>query len=548
MENTSRVIRIFVSSTFKGFEKERNDMARELYPALREYCKKRGFFFRAVDLRWGVSEEDGNNRRTMDICLEEIERSQRISPTLNFLVLHSGRYGSRFPPDQISHEDWERLLRDGQISNPERRELKEWYLEDENAAGNPMVLRPRRAKTKTEKAEERAEENRLMNILFPLAKLAFPSPPDIAEIPSLSDIAEATRRLPYGASATELEIWKGLFLADGARENTLVFLRNFDKPEEPPQYGFGAEELQERLIQSSKLPGSAPLIPLDTEKRYLISAREFLLGAIEKRIQDVQNAERLTSTAQRERRKVSAELSRVSGEYLDFENRMERFSEFVRTHPGKVVFVIGEQGSGKTTLLKAWVHKNRENAIRVFADTQASGCSMEQVAESFLSQLREMGFKTGAAPETDDPMTRLETALAETALPNGMKIAAVLDSLEAVTDMGTQKRTIFSLHLPDWITLAVVSAQGDAPEGVPVMRLGALANREEAIELLFQMLMRNGIHLSDGDKNSQKQFARRFIPKQSVTPLYLAQLTQYFAFRRFRSHRKFPHILPAWRK
>ncbi|MBR0281453.1 MAG: DUF4062 domain-containing protein [Oscillibacter sp.] len=544
MENLNRVIRIFISSTFKGFEQERDDMARELYPALREYCRKRGFFFRAVDLRWGVSDEDGNNRRTMDICLDEIERCQRISPTLNFLVLHSGRYGSRFLPGQISREDWDRLYQAVEAPESEREELKAWYWENENAAGNPMVLRPRRAETEAEKKRERADEKRLMGILFPAADRIFPEIPNIAEIPNLSDIAEATRQLPYGASATELEIWKGLFLAGDARQNTLVFLRDFDKPEEPPEYGFGAEELRERLKQSAQLSGSAPLIPIDAEKRYLARAREFLLGVIEQRIQDVEKAERLISPAQREQRKVDAELSRASGEYLDFDNRKGRFSAYVQENRGKIVFVTGEQGTGKTALLKAWVHENRGNAIGVFADVQASGRSMEQIAESFLFQLREMGIEPGAAPETDDPITLLETALANARPKKGMEITAVLDSLEAVADINAQKRTLFSLRLPDWITFVVVSAQGDAPKGVSVklMRLEPLADWKTVDDLLFQMLARDGIKLSEGN---QKEFSRQFIPKgRCVTPLYLTQLTQYFAFRKFRSFDAPPEISP----
>ena len=31
-------------------------------------------------MRWGVSEEAGLNQQTMKICLEEIERSQKVSP------------------------------------------------------------------------------------------------------------------------------------------------------------------------------------------------------------------------------------------------------------------------------------------------------------------------------------------------------------------------------------------------------------------------------------------------------------------------------------
>jgi len=49
-----------------------------------------GFRFQAIDLRWGVSEEAGLDQQTMKICLEEIERSQKVSPKPNFIVLLGG--------------------------------------------------------------------------------------------------------------------------------------------------------------------------------------------------------------------------------------------------------------------------------------------------------------------------------------------------------------------------------------------------------------------------------------------------------------------------
>ena len=53
----SNIVRIFVSSTFSDFEKERDALQEKVFLRLQKLCMDEGMQFQAVDLRWGVSAE-----------------------------------------------------------------------------------------------------------------------------------------------------------------------------------------------------------------------------------------------------------------------------------------------------------------------------------------------------------------------------------------------------------------------------------------------------------------------------------------------------------
>ena len=97
--------------------------------------------FQAVDLRWGVSEEAGIDQRTMAVCLEEIHRSQLVSPRPNFIVLLGDRYGWRPLPAEIPVDEFDTLRH--HIANSEALLLSAWYRRDDNADPPAMALQPR---------------------------------------------------------------------------------------------------------------------------------------------------------------------------------------------------------------------------------------------------------------------------------------------------------------------------------------------------------------------------------------------------------------------
>jgi nephrocystin-3 len=66
--------RLFLSSTFRDLQAEREYLVKHVFPRVRAACRERGREFTAIDLRWGVTDEDASLGRIIRTCLEEVER------------------------------------------------------------------------------------------------------------------------------------------------------------------------------------------------------------------------------------------------------------------------------------------------------------------------------------------------------------------------------------------------------------------------------------------------------------------------------------------
>ena len=121
--------RLFLSSTFSDLVLERNKLQAEVFPKLRNYCEERGFSFQVVDLRWGISEKDGWDHRTLDICLQQVKYCKGFLKP-NFAILLSERYGWIPVPRRITQNNFE-VIR--QYIEPEDNDLfATWYKLDTN--------------------------------------------------------------------------------------------------------------------------------------------------------------------------------------------------------------------------------------------------------------------------------------------------------------------------------------------------------------------------------------------------------------------------------
>ena len=97
-----RVIRVFVSSTFRDMQAERDELVLKIFPQLRRLCEERGVTWGEIDLRWGISDEQKADGQVLPICLEEIKRCRPY-----FIGLLGERYG--WIPTAISDEVLERV-------------------------------------------------------------------------------------------------------------------------------------------------------------------------------------------------------------------------------------------------------------------------------------------------------------------------------------------------------------------------------------------------------------------------------------------------------
>jgi hypothetical protein len=183
MAFTSRIFRLFVSSTFSHFIAEREALQKVVFPELEAYCALRGTSFQAVDLRWGITEEAQREHDTMRICLEEVRRCQQLSPQPNFAVLLGDRFGWEPVPARIPQEHWRVLLK--AAKGDEGKLIEDSYRLDKNAIPPVYCLKERDADQDTGVLHE-------MELLQALRRSAT-----------------GRELLPYFASATHQEIALG---------------------------------------------------------------------------------------------------------------------------------------------------------------------------------------------------------------------------------------------------------------------------------------------------------------------------------------------------
>ena len=122
MTMLEREVRVFISSTFRDMQAERDHLIRNVFPELRARCRARAVTFTEVDLRWGITEEEASNGGVVAICLQEIDRSRPY-----FIGLLGERYG--WVPD--SEADRQALLDDPNPDLP--AELPDWLRDGYSA-------------------------------------------------------------------------------------------------------------------------------------------------------------------------------------------------------------------------------------------------------------------------------------------------------------------------------------------------------------------------------------------------------------------------------
>jgi tetratricopeptide (TPR) repeat protein len=111
MNQQIKTIRIFISSTFKDMHSERDYLVKYVFPELRDRCIKKGLSLVDVDLRWGVTEEEAEQGKAIEICLDEIENCRPF-----FIRILGERYGwtpTTYQVPDYEKYDWLRKFEKG---------------------------------------------------------------------------------------------------------------------------------------------------------------------------------------------------------------------------------------------------------------------------------------------------------------------------------------------------------------------------------------------------------------------------------------------------
>ena len=74
----TREIAVFLSSTFTDMTVERDLLMEDVYPYLREFCRRLGYNFSVADMRWGVRDEMTDEHQAVEICVAEVQRCRSV--------------------------------------------------------------------------------------------------------------------------------------------------------------------------------------------------------------------------------------------------------------------------------------------------------------------------------------------------------------------------------------------------------------------------------------------------------------------------------------
>jgi hypothetical protein len=133
-----REIRVFISSTFKDMQAERDHLVRFVFPRLREELLKRRIHFVDIDLRWGVTADQD----AFDLCMDEIERCRP-----RFICMLGGRYGWVPPPRSVPRDFLGDLLAGrsvaGDLTADQQASVTDLYELDEEESVYVLREKPR---------------------------------------------------------------------------------------------------------------------------------------------------------------------------------------------------------------------------------------------------------------------------------------------------------------------------------------------------------------------------------------------------------------------
>jgi WD40 repeat protein len=478
MISAGKTFRVFVSSTFMDLVDERNALHTTVFPELEKLCRQNGCLFQAIDLRWGISEADAYDQRTVKICLEEIERCQEMTPRPNFLILMGDRYGWRPLPFEIPLQEFEQLLT--QITRIENASfLKEWYIQDHNSLASAYFLRSRVGEEQNQEIWSGIEEK-----LHAILRNASPG----------LDLPEE-EQLKYDASATELETWKGVFQVADAGEHVFGFLRHITLPNGQPLAG----ELPNHPAVAKYLDiddaGGTPGVDRTAAQR-LAKLKGNLHQCLGKHVFDynarwqgdgitqdhlpalcddvyrvlaniilaqIKNAVTFDALAEEKstQRKFHQERTLV---FVGRASERRAIANYLAKENRAPFVILAPSGAGKSALLAQVVEDARGQypqalIIERFVGISPACSNTRELLEGIILEIsRYFGLGDASVPANEAVLKRVFASRLEVANPQ-QPVMLVIDGVDQLSDLGEKELTWLPKTLPDHVHLVISATQ-----------------------------------------------------------------------------------------
>jgi WD40 repeat protein len=421
MVKQSNIFRLFVSSTFRDFQQERDALQQDVFPRLREYCRERKASFQGVDLRWGISQEAGQEQRTLDICLNEITRCQDLTRSPNFLLLSGYRYGWCPLPVRIPADEWDVIIK--HVSAEDKSLLANWYRRDDNAVPPNYVLQPNHG------VENWWDDGDALGIESQLHRILV----DAVVHTSLSP----QQRIKYEKSATEQEIHAGIFDNPDAEHATITFIRDISNlPNTPNDYyeddasaQANIAELRERLADYNPHHLTAEFDGEQLSQAYINAFAEQVYEAIRVKIDAEQASQEALSDVDIERNQHQAFLAERSQHFVGREDVLAKVDAYLQSDSNQPYVVHGQSGIGKTSIM-GQVVKRHPDAIYRFIGATPTSSSIQQLITNICTEINQ---RTGQGTEIPYDYDELVEAFSQF-LEQARDITIILDAVDQLSD------------------------------------------------------------------------------------------------------------------
>jgi hypothetical protein len=372
----SRLVRVFISSTFRDFIQERDELVKKVFPELRRRCKERFVELLEVDLRWGITEEQAKGGETLRICLEEIDRCRPSAPVF-FIGLLGERYGwipekEYFKPDVLE--------------DPKLGWVKEHIVEGKSVTELEILHGVLRNERMRDKAffyfRNDGYQERHWN---EIAAHHGATVPPIAK----EEFTNAKSRTP------EIDQEKQRDLKRRIRDASLKWdPKNYETPKEiAALVATDLWEAIDRIFPASSVP--------DALERESLEHRVFMESR---------------TRAYVEREGLFAQLDEFAANVSKAEEPEAPLSEGEQEEenesppPPSVRVVLGESGSGKSALLAAWLKRRSDDVVFFhFAGATPSSVSGSSLLRRLLATLKSKGAVPASEniPHGDEAMVVL---------------------------------------------------------------------------------------------------------------------------------------------
>jgi hypothetical protein len=484
-------IRVFISSTFKDMQAERDHLVRFVFPRVREKLLARRLRLVDVDLRWGVTVDQD----AFDLCMREIELCRP-----RFLCMLGGRYGWVPPLRTVDSRVMDQILDSdsaaGALTSAEREAIERLYARD---AGFYRLREKPNAKAEVEQYNS---DGNLAVAVFQRAELPeAQSSITAAEVVhgALDHLDEPLFRFFYFRDPTATDAIPDSYAAD-YREPSESFAEK------------ALAELKERIADPNTkglvpvAPGIEEVRPLsvdvypakwDERTRRIIRLQEFgarveadLLASVDAELgAEVEPMEGFPAEAAAMEAFMESRVQRyVVG------SRDKAFDELEEhaggDEPPPTLVVVGEPGGGKTAMLAKFVldHQAKRHdhlVIPHFVGASAASTNVRQLLRRLWHELVQgAGLAGGELDQIPDDWDKLREAFPDV-LARAAAARRVVLVIDALNQLDPAHQAYAMRWLPEELppgaraivsvlpgpALEALEARRARPRFVPIARL-----------------------------------------------------------------------------